>query len=123
VAEISIVGNLPLYWESSEGFRSMELGERIRRARLENPDVRIDCYVLFGSHTDAMELYELARAAGLGARVSATPRQARSSCGVALLIDCDDAVAIEKIARNATVSLEGIVPLPNQINPHRDVYC
>jgi hypothetical protein len=101
----------------------MELGERIRRARLENPDVRIDCYVLFGSHTDAMELYELARAAGLGARVSATPRQARSSCGVSLLVNCDEAEPIERIAIDAGVPFEDIVPLPNQINPHRDVYC
>ena len=33
-----------------------------------------------------MQLYELSRAAGLGTRISTTPRQARSSCGVALLV-------------------------------------
>ena len=101
----------------------MELAERIEQARQEHPDVRIDCYVLFESHTDAMQLYELVRAAGLSARISTTPRQARSSCGVALLVECDEAVAIEDIARNEDVPIEGIVPLPNQINPQRDVYC
>ena len=101
----------------------MGLEERIEQVRRENPGVRIDCYVLFSSHTDAMELYELVRAAGLGARVSTTPRQARSSCGVALLVSCDDAVAIRAVAGAGDVPIEGIVPLPNQINPNRDVYC
>jgi len=99
------------------------LNERIQRVRRGNPDVRVDCYVLFSSHTDAMQLYELVRAAGLSARISTTPRQARSSCGVALLIDCDDAIATEQTARENAVPIEDIVPLPNQINPRRDIYC
>ena len=101
----------------------MSLRERIEQTRRENPGVRIDCYALFSSHTDAMQLYELARTAGIGARVSATPRQARSSCGVALLVNCDEASALEEVACTNGIPLEGIVPLPNQINPQRDVYC
>ena len=101
----------------------MQLEERIRQARQDNPGVRIDCYVLFSSHTDAMQLYECARSKGLGARISTTPRQARSSCGVALLVSCDEAAAVGQAAREAGVPFEDIVPLPNQINPHRDVYC
>ena len=101
----------------------MNLSERIGQAREQNPGVRVDCYVLFESHTDAMRLYELVRAKGFGARISTTPRQARSSCGVALLIDCDEAEAIDGIARGSGMPIEGIVPLPNQINPNRDVYC
>jgi hypothetical protein len=100
-----------------------DLRARIEEVARANPGTRIDCYVLFESHTDAMELYGLARAAGLDARISTTPRQARSSCGVALLLNCDDACAVERIASGAHVPIEGIVPLPNQINPHRDVYC
>lgn len=100
-----------------------ELLRRIEAARLDNPDVRIDCYVLFSSHTDAMQLYELVRAAGLKARISTTPRQARSSCGVSLLVECDEAAAIGGIAQDNGVPIENIVPLPNQINPNRDVYC
>lgn len=82
-----------------------------------------DCYILFASHTDAMQLYELGRAAGLGARVSATPRQARSCCGVSLLVECADADAFRALADEGNVAVEDIVALPNQINPHRDVYC
>ena len=101
----------------------MELIRRIERVRNENPGVRVDCYVLFASHTDAMQLYGLARAAGIGARISTTPRQARSSCGVALLVDCGEAVAVEALAHEREVLIEGVVPLPNQIHPDRDVYC
>lgn len=101
----------------------MELSERIEQTRRDNPDKRIDCYVLFSSHTDAMELYGLVRGSGLGARITTTPRQARSSCGVALLVDCDDALAIEGIAKDNGVPVENIVPLVNQINPNRDIYC
>lgn len=91
--------------------------------RRENPGIRVDCYVLFASHTDAMQLYGAVRANGLGARVSTTPRQARSSCGVALLVSCDEAAAIGRIASDDDIPIEGIVPLPNQIDPNRDVYC
>ncbi|MBQ6650989.1 MAG: DUF3343 domain-containing protein [Atopobiaceae bacterium] len=101
----------------------MELSERIEQTRRDNPDKQVDCYVLFSSHTDAMELYGLVRGNGLGARISTTPRQARSSCGVALLIECDDALAIEGIANDNGVPVESIVPLVNQINPNRDIYC
>ena len=83
----------------------------------------MDCYVLFSSHTDAMALYSLVRSKGLGARISTTPRDARSSCGVALLIACDDALEVERLALAEPIPIEGIVPLPCQINPHRDVYC
>ena len=101
----------------------MELHERIEQVKRENPGIRVDCYVLFSSHTDAMQLYGLVREAGLGARISATPRQARSSCGVALLVSCEDAGLVEDVASENGVPIEGIVPLPNQIDPHRDVYC
>ena len=99
------------------------LAERMVQVLRDNPGVRIDCYVLFASHTDAMQLYHAVRERGIGARISTTPRQARASCGVALLVSCDDALAIGEIAQSEGVDIEGIVPLPNQIDPHRDVYC
>lgn len=101
----------------------MDLQQKIEQARRENPGVRVDCYVLFASHTDAMQLYELSRNAGLNARISTTPRQARACCGVALLTSCDEASAIERLAIDGGVPLEDIVALPNQIDPRRDVYC
>ena len=101
----------------------MNLAERIERTGRENPGVRVDCYVLFASHTDAMQLYGAAREAGISARVSATPRLARSSCGVALLVSCGEAPDLEALARAGAMPFEDIVALPNQIDPHRDVYC
>ncbi len=99
------------------------INERIEEARRAHAGARIDCYVLFESHTDAMQLYTLAKAAGLAPRISATPRQARSSCGVALLVDAGQAQEIEAVALEGGVPFEDIVPLPNQIDPNRDVYC
>lgn len=99
------------------------LTKRIEEERRRNPGVAVDCYVLFSSHTDAMQLFEIARGAGLAARISTTPRQARSCCGVALLVACDDAPAVEAAALENGVPFEDIVPLPNQIDPKRDVYC
>lgn len=96
---------------------------RIAQARRENPGVAVDCYVLFASHTDALDLFQAARDEGVGARISPTPRAARASCGVALLISCDDAHTMEGIAALRSVPIEGIVPLPRQIDPLRDRYC
>ncbi|MBO4365345.1 MAG: DUF3343 domain-containing protein, partial [Eggerthellaceae bacterium] len=58
----------------------------------------IDGYVLFGGHVDALALYQAAKETGLPARISPTPRDARSSCGVALLIPCDVASDIYCLA-------------------------
>ena len=99
------------------------IAARIEQAKSTYPDVRIDCYVLFESHTDAMQLYELSRAHGLDVRISTTPRQARSCCGVALLVASGDASALERVALDNDAPFEDIVALPNQINPRRDVYC
>lgn len=101
----------------------MNVPEKIEQAQRDNPEARIDCYVLFASHTDAMQLYEAAREAQLDVRISTTPRLARSCCGVALLVASRDAPTIEKLACESALPFEDIVALPNQINPNRDVYC
>ncbi len=101
----------------------MDLQEHIDEVAGANPGVRIDCYVLFESHTDAMEMYGCVRSHGVDARISTTPRQARSSCGVALLVPSDQAVQVEQIAEEERLAYERIVALPCQINPNRDVYC
>ena len=70
-----------------------------------NKDARPeDCYILFSSHTDGWRLYELARDAGVKARISPTPRAARASCGVSLLAS-------------------GVARLPRQLNARRDIFC
>lgn len=95
----------------------------IEQVQKSYPDCPVDCYLLFTSNSDAMSLYELARKKKIGARVSPTPRAARATCGVALLISCDDASTMEALAAAAGIALEGVVPLPRQIDAHRDRYC
>lgn len=102
---------------------NVDIAARIARAREDNPGKRIDCYMLFDNHMDAMALHEAARAHGISARVSTTPRQARACCGVALLVMADDASAVLDVARAEHLPYEDMVALPCQINPRRDKYC
>ena len=81
------------------------------------------CYVLFDGYTDALALYQAARAAGISARVSPTPRQARSECGSSLLIDCAERVRLEELAGRRGLAFQRIVELERQIDPARDRFC
>lgn len=81
------------------------------------------CYVLFDGYTDALALYTALRGAGVGARVSPTPRQARSECGSALLVDCDDRTRIESLAAAQGLAFQRIVELERQIDASRDRFC
>lgn len=83
----------------------------------------VDCYVLFDSHTAALSLFQALKDAGVGARISPTPRLARTTCGVSLLTACDDRARIEALAREGGVAVQDIVALPRQIDPARDRYC
>lgn len=89
-------------------------------AQLEAP---VDCYVLFRSHTDGLALYGALRDAGVGARISPTPRAARAECGMSLLVSCDDEERIRAAARMRGAHIEGVARLPRQIKPDRDRYC
>ena len=101
----------------------MDIEQHIAEVASAHPGVRIDCYMLFSSHTDAMQMYTHLRSQHIDARVSTTPRQARSSCGVALLLPSDQARVAQEQAEAAQFAYERIVALPCQINPNRDVYC
>lgn len=84
---------------------------------------RVVSYVLFKTSLDGWHLYQVCRAEGLEVRISPTPRAARSCCGVSLLMDCDDDKTVATLAQEHGIVLEGIVHLPNQINPGRDTFC
>ena len=84
---------------------------------------RIDGYVLFGSHVDALALFQATREEGIAARISPTPRDARSSCGVALLVSCESARQVWDVAVTRGIPVENMVALPRQINAKRDRYC
>lgn len=102
---------------------NIDITARIAQAQADNPGKRIDCYMLFDNHMDAMAMHEAARTRGISARVSTTPRQARACCGVALLVMAPDAPALLDLARTDDLPYEDLVALPCQINPRRDKYC
>ena len=92
--------------------------------QLEEDDVEsIAGYVLFSGHADALALFQAAKTGGYAVRISPTPRDARSSCGVALLIPCESAAEVYELACAEGIAVESMVALPNQINSHRDRYC
>lgn len=86
-------------------------------------EVPEDCYILFPSATDGWRLYELARDAEVGARIAPTPRAARSSCGVSLLVACEDVEGLVNLAHVRGVEVEGTARLPRRFNPRRDRFC
>lgn len=73
--------------------------------------------------TDALALYAALRGAGVGTRVSPTPRQAHSECGSALLVDCDNRTRIESLAAAQGLAFQRIVELERQIDASRDRFC
>lgn len=76
-----------------------------------------------GVFCNALALYATLRSAGVGARVSPTPCQARSECGSALLVDCDDRTRIESLAAAQGLAFQRIVELERQIDASRDRFC
>ena len=102
---------------------TIDIEARIREAEEEFPGKAIDCYMLFEDHTDAMAMYEVARGAGLRPRISTTPRQAKAYCGVALLVQREEAQAMLRLAYEQGMAFENMVALERQINPKRDRYC
>ena len=82
-----------------------------------------NCYVLFGSNTAALALYEALHARGVAARISPTPRMARATCGTSLLVECEDRARILQAAQEEDVPVESFVRLPSQIDPSRAHFC
>lgn len=113
----------PLEPDPHEGEYAFGFMAKWEEQRSIHPEEPIDGYVLFGSHTDALALFEAAKSEGFDARISPTPRMARSSCGIALLIRCEDAVPLFELASRQGIVIENLVPLPRQIDPKRDRYC
>lgn len=113
----------PLPEDPSAGLPAFGYPEKLIALQREVPHERIDGYILFGSHTDALALFDAARQEGYSVRVSPTPRAARASCGIALLVPCDEVMNVFAIAQTRRIRVENMVPLPQQINANRDRYC
>ena len=101
----------------------MGLDERIAEVARAHPGEPIDCYVLMADHEAAFDLHEAARAAGLVARIAPTPRATRACCGVSLLVARDEVGAVLEVAHAAGIAVEGVIPLPRQLDARRDRYC
>lgn len=97
--------------------------QKLALLRQQDEEAPIDGYVLFGSHTEALALFDAAKKEGHGVRISPTPRAARSSCGIALLTPCDEVMDVFRIAQGKGIIVENLVALPRQINANRDRYC
>ncbi len=96
---------------------------RVNRAFGKDQGHDEDCYVLFPGHTDGWLLFDALKAGGVGARIAPTPRVARATCGMSLLISCDDCTYVKEAASACGASVERIVRIPRQRQPHRDRYC
>lgn len=86
-------------------------------------DKKIQHYVLFPNHDNAMRLYNASKKAGIKATISPTPRAASKCCGISLMIDACDVDAIKKCAGESDVEILKIVALELDLNPKRDRYC
>lgn len=87
------------------------------------PKGPVDCYVLFRGHTDGLALFAALKDAGVDSRIAPTPRAARATCGMSLLVSCDDEARIRDVARECGAHVEGVARLARQIRPDRDRYC
>ena len=81
------------------------------------------CYVLFGTNTDALALFEACGRRQVRARISPTPRQARATCGTSLLVACEDLERVQGIAREEGIAVESTARLSGQMDPTRDRFC
>lgn len=81
-------------------------------------------YILVDSTTAGMALYKALRGQGCKVRISPAPRGVQVCCGVSLLVNPQDMPAVRAaLELPDTPPYVDIVELPNQIDPHRDVYC
>ena len=81
-------------------------------------------YILVESTTAGMALYQHLRRAGCAVRISPAPRGLQACCGVSLLAEPEAMPAVRAaLAEPGAPAYVDIVELPNQIDPHRDVYC
>ena len=81
------------------------------------------CYVLVHGHTEGLALYQKMRAAGVGARIAPAPREAKSACGMALLVPCDQVFAALAAADASGVGYDRVMRVRRRFDAHRDRFC
>ena len=86
-------------------------------------DADEQCYVLVHGHTEGLALYQKMRAAGVGARIAPAPREAKSACGMALLVPCDQVFATLAAADASGVGYDRVMRVRRRFDAHRDRFC
>ena len=79
-------------------------------------------YVLFSNHTSGTKFYQEAKAEGIKAVISPTPRELSKCCGISLMIDEKDVEKIEKLAEDKKLDYLSIEYVEKDENRTRR-YC
>lgn len=82
-------------------------------------------YILFANHEQGLALHNLLTEDGVSNRIAPAPRAALGelSCGMSLLIEPEWIERAMQSIKLHQAEYADIVPLENQIKPHRDKYC
>ena len=80
------------------------------------------CYILFDTHTQAMELLDYLKTKALDVRVAPAPREAKSSCGVSILCDCNQIDCACKLASENNFQFSKTIKVEGNFNAKRDKY-
>lgn len=82
-------------------------------------------YILFENYDQGLALHDLLDSAGISNRIAPAPASARGSlcCGMSLLLNPEDIEAAREVIDQNSAAYYDIVPLEDQLKPHRDRYC
>lgn len=81
------------------------------------------CYILVDNHTSGMQNFEFLKGQGQNVRIAPAPREAKSSCGIAILCDCDNIDEATRLLIKNNLAYRDVVRVEQSFNPHRDVFC
>lgn len=84
---------------------------------------KIQQYVLFPNHDNAMRLYKELKSLGVRAVIAPTPRSASKCCGVSLMVEEEDLELIQQTVQEKGIEILKIASVEKNLNPHRDKYC
>lgn len=85
--------------------------------------MKIQHYVLFPNHDNAMRLYKELKKLGVRAVIAPTPRSVSKCCGVSLMVEEKDLDAIRACIEEHRIEIWEIAAVERDVNPKRDRYC
>lgn len=84
---------------------------------------KIQHYVLFPNHDNAMRLYKELKKLGVRAVIAPTPRSVSKCCGVSLMVEEKDLENIRECIEEQKIEIWEIAAVERDVNPKRDRYC